>query len=244
MAGTPCARFFIRCLLWLVCYDMNGNKEALPGGTLLYTGAGLPITTDALLLAEFCPVKPRWSLCDLGSGTGILLFSLVDKGLLGRAVGVDIDPAAVALLTRAAAENGLDERVTGICADLAAYHSPQPFDLVVANPPYFATGRLAKAPQRAAARHQLQCTLPDVCAAARRLLKDGGRFCLCWPAGDMAALFGALSQHSLAPKRLQWVRRTAQDNARLALLETVKAGGPGLTVLPDRLLPPGSVMQY
>lgn len=220
------------------------KRETLPGGTVVYAGGGLPITTDALLLAEFCPVKPRWSLCDLGSGSGILLFSLIDRGLSGRVVGVEQDPHATELLQKGIEENGLSPRVTAVCGDLAAYTDKSPFDLVVSNPPYFTGGLTAQDPRRAAARHQLQCRIEDVCAAAHRLLKDGGRFCLCWPAEDFFSLLGALGQHRLEPKRLQFVRRGHDDLARLALVEAHRGGGPGLKVLPDRILPPGAAVHY
>ncbi len=223
---------------------MPHKREILPNGTLLYTGAGLGITTDALLLAAFCPLKAKWSLCDLGSGSGILLLSLIDRGLKGRAVGVELDEEAARLLKRAIEENGLTSRAQAVCANLNAYTHPKPFDLVVANPPYFSGGLQAPAPRRAAARHQLHGGIGGVCAAAHRLLKDGGRLCLCWPASGVPALFCALEENRLAPKRLQFVRRAQDADARLALVEAHRGGGPGVRVLPDRLLPPGETTRY
>lgn len=228
----------------MISYINNMKRETLPGGTAVYTGAGLPITTDALLLARFCPAKPQWSLCDLGSGSGILLLSLIDRGLGGRAVGVEQDPHAVKLLEMAIEENGLSGRASAVCADLTAYQNPHPFDLVVANPPYFSGGLTARDPKRAAARHQLQCSIGDVCATAHRLLKDGGRLCLCWPATDFFTLLGSLGENGLEPKRLQWVRRHPNDNARLSLVEAHRGAGRGLQVLPDCILPPGETIHY
>lgn len=222
---------------------MSLVRETLPGGTVLYTGAAWPITSDALLLASFCKFQRRFSVCDLGAGSGILLFSLLDAGLLGRATAVELNAAAADALRQSAAAGGFTN-VTVANEDLRRYKTARPYDMVVANPPYFSQGAQPKTAARAAARHQVTCTLGDVCAAAARLLKDGGRFCLCWPAGDLAPLLAELRRHHLAPKRLQLVRKTPQSEARLLLLDARKHGGEHLAILPDILLGPGQSLSY
>lgn len=211
---------------------MEHIKEELQNGTPVFTNAGHPITTDALLLAGFCTVRRDDSVCDLGSGSGILLLSLVDRGAGGRAVGVEQSADGVCLLQMAAEAGGLAQ-VQAVQADLRAYHTGNPFDLVVCNPPYYANGPRPVGTQRAATRHQQACTIGQAAQAAGRLLKDNGRFCVCWPAAGLAALFEALGATSLAPRRLQLVRPRPEKPARLALVEARKFGGEGLEILPD-----------
>lgn len=223
---------------------MNSVKlETLPGGTSLFTSSISCITTDSLLLADFCQVKYKWRVCDLCSGGGILLFSLLDKGVKGHAVGVEINPALTQLAQRSLQQNQFSQ-VDLVCMDIKDYRQPQYFDLVVANPPYFKQGLQAEDESRALARHQIGCTLEDVCQTAFQILKDGGRFCICWPAEDFAHLACTLANQRLAPKRIQFVRRTSQDTARLVLLEARKNGGNGVHILPDRLLPQGESIHY
>lgn len=212
--------------------DPAPRAEILPGGTLLYTTPGHPVTTDSLLLAAFCPVRAGWSACDLGCGAGVLLLSLADRGLAGAATGVDTDPEGLALLRRAAQESALPG-VQAVQADVREFSTPFPFDLAVANPPYYTGGAVSPNPRRAGARHQLAGALPDFCLAAARVLKDRGRFCLCWPAPALAALFAALAAANLAPKRLQLVRKAPAAAPWLALAEARKAAGEGLEILPD-----------
>lgn len=227
------------------------HAETLPGGTRLFTDDTHRVGTDALLLAAFCADGFNWatkaakatSAVDLGAGCGILILSLIDAGLAGRAVGVEQDPAGAALLLRAAAENGLPN-LEAVRGDLRDYRSPRPFDLALANPPYFAAGARSPHPARAAARHGDGCSIGEVCAAAARLLRDRGRFCLCWPPDRLADAFGALRGAGLEPKRMQLVRRAPEASARLALLEARKGGGVGLKILPDRILGPGESLSY
>lgn len=216
---------------------MEHNTERLANGALLYTGAAHPITTDALLLADFCEARGAQSVCDLGSGSGVLLLSLVDRGLTGRAVGVELDPRDAGLLRLAAAHNGFGN-VQAVCGDMREYRTAHPFDVVVSNPPYHATGRVSPNARRAAARHQGSCGIGEVAATAFRLLKDGGRFYCCWPAGRLAGLFGVLAAARLAPHRMQLVRKNQAAAARLALVEARKKGGQGLAILPDLYVNP------
>lgn len=222
---------------------MTKRIETLPGGTTVFTAPGYAITTDSLLLADFCGAKPSFSVCDLGCGCGILLLCLADAGLRGPAVGVEINEDALSLFQDSIAENAFSN-IQAVPGNLCEYRSPFPFDCVVANPPYFDAGAEARLPQRATARHEITATLEDFCVAASRLLKDGGRFCLCYPPARLAQLMHLLGQHGLAAKRLQLVRKSPNDAPWLALLDARKAGGVGLSILPDKLLPAGRPVTY
>lgn len=75
--------------------------------------------------------KPDMSFLDMGCGSGILSIAAL---LLGAesAVGVDIDPLAVKTAQENAKENGVEEKFTGICGNLADKVTGK-FDLVAAN---------------------------------------------------------------------------------------------------------------
>ncbi len=199
--------------------------------------------TDSLLLLSFCTPKKHWAAADLCAGCGILVFGLLDAGLQGEALAIELDEEAVALMEEAKALNGAS-RLQIICGDVRLHKQVKLCDLVVANPPYFNSGLRSPDAVRARARHDDECSLPDLCKAAGRMLKDGGRFCLCYPPTRLAALFSSLQEASLAPKRLCFVRKSAKDTPWLVLLDARKNGGVGLEVLPDRILPPGEPVLF
>ena len=92
---------------------------------------------------------------------------------------VELQAAAVALAEQNTALNGLPERVSNLRADLrepGQLPKAGSFDLVVSNPPYFdaARGAVAQTESRGLARSDEACTLPQLCAAAGRLLRCGG----------------------------------------------------------------------
>lgn len=217
--------------------------ETLPGGTRVFTAPPHGLATDALLLADFTRFHRAHRVADFGSGCGILLLALYDAGLRGPAVGIEQDPAGAQLL-QAAIEANEAHTLSALCADVRLWRSERPLDLIISNPPYFDTGQRAADPRRAAARHEDTLTLDELCAAAARSLKQGGRLSLCWPARRLGTLMATLSAYELAPKRLQLVRKTAETPPWLCLMEARRGGGEGLSILPDRLLPPGGPVQY
>ncbi len=217
--------------------------EILPHGTKVQTSKQHRFGTDALLLLSFCNPHKHWAIADLCAGCGILAFGLLDAGVQGPALAVEIDEEAAALMEEAKTLN----RATSlniICGDVRQVRTERPLDLVVANPPYFNSGPCAQNATRARARHDTTCTAEDLSLAAKRLLKDGGRFCLCYPPARLAELFFVLQQAGFAPKRLCFVRKTPSTDPWLALVDARKNGGHGLSVLSDILLPPGKPVVF
>ena len=198
-------------------------------------------STDSFLLGDFVRTRRGERICDLGSGTGLLGLLLLSRQKELTVVGVEIQHAACELARQTAQANGLAERLITCEADLRRTEQLPPagsFDAVVSNPPYFAAGSGLLSPDssRSAARSEVCCTLPDVCAAAVRLLRSGGRFSLVLRPDRMGELFALLQNRRLEPKRLRLVQYNADTAPSALLLECRKDGRPGLTAEPTLLL--------
>ena len=74
--------------------------------------------------------------------------------------------------------------------------------------------------------------LADVCAAAARVLRWGGRFALVHRPERLSDLFCTLRAHGLEPKRLRFVASSAENAPSLALVEARRGGKAGLSVEP------------
>jgi 16S rRNA (guanine1207-N2)-methyltransferase len=90
------------------------------------------------------------AVLDLGAGTGILGLAAARDGAT-RVVLVDANARACALARENAARNHLQGVDVLLRADLEDL-PPGPFDLVLANPPYFSDGRIARRFSAEAAR--------------------------------------------------------------------------------------------
>lgn len=213
-----------------------------PGGyRFVWDDSLFPPGTDTFLLSSLPRLKPGLRVCDLGSGTGLLGLLLLQRRGNLTVTGVELQPEAAALLERAAAENGLTDRLAVCRGDLRDIRSLLPagsFDLVVCNPPYYpaGTGTLSPAPALQAARAETSCTLEDVCRAAGWLLRWGGSFCLVHKPERVTDLLCALRAAALEPKRLRSVERRAGDAPSLVLLEARRGGRPGLAWEPPLIL--------
>ena len=119
------------------------------GPRFLRSGAGFALGTDSVLLADFAAHRRVRRFADLGCGAGVLTVLLLHTLPQATAVGVELQPDAAQLACGNIKANGLNARAEILCADLREHRTVLPaggFDLVVANPPYFAEGRAIPLP--------------------------------------------------------------------------------------------------
>ncbi len=86
-----------------------------------------------LILRSGIPVS---SIFDVGTGSGVILLSLLAERPSARGIGGDLSPAALAVAEINARRLGLAERATFLSGDRFAAAPVASFDLLVANPPY------------------------------------------------------------------------------------------------------------
>ena len=211
--------------------------EALcPGGyRFVYDDTLFRPGTDTFLLSSLPRLKPGLRVCDLGCGTGLLGLLLLQRQRDLAVTGVEIQTEAVRLAKRAAADNGLADRLAIFQCDLREVKQTLPagsFDLVVCNPPYYppASGAQPASAAMRAARAEVACTLEDVCQAAACLLRWGGSFCLVHKPERLTDLLCALRAAAMEPKRLRSVCQTAGAAPSLVLVEARRGGKPGLSM--------------
>jgi release factor glutamine methyltransferase len=81
-------------------------------------------------------------LLDLGTGSGALLIALLSELPQAVGIGTDVSLAALAAARANAARHGVGDRAQFVACDFGTALKG-PFDLVVANPPYVASGTIA-----------------------------------------------------------------------------------------------------
>ena len=101
--------------------------------------------------------------------------------------------------------------------------------MIVSNPPYFSVG---SGKSGGPARSEETCSLDDLCAAAARLIKNGGRFALCHRPERLADVICTLRAYRLEPKRLKLLSHGPGHPPSLLLIEAVKQGKPGIKFEP------------
>ena len=186
-----------------------------------------PLGSDTLALGRFAMVRKGWRVCDLGTGSGVLLLLLAARESQLELFGLDQDPAAAALAQDNLRHNDLEGQIwTGSWSQTP--FPPGSFDLVVSNPPYYAPGSGKDGGPARMEREELD----TLCRAAARLLRNGGRFALSFPTQRMVELFETMRRWDLEPKRLKLLSHTPTKPPYALLAEGVRQGRPGLQVLP------------
>ncbi|MBI5142245.1 MAG: tRNA1(Val) (adenine(37)-N6)-methyltransferase [Nitrospirae bacterium] len=197
--------------------------------------AGYRFSIDAVWLDDFVRADNVARCIDLGTGSGIIALLLASRCPEMAITAVEIQPGLAELARKNAALNGFDGRISVIDVDirqLDQFLQASFADLVVSNPPYKkrGSGRPNPDDERLIARHEIHLSFQELCAAASRLLKIGGTFCVVHLAERLAELFGELRAARLEPKRARFVHPAAGMAAKTVLIEAVKGGKPGLVI--------------
>ena len=218
------------------------SYEAIADGLNVCTSQWHRFGTDAVLLAEFSAYRRKERVCDLGTGCGIIPMLMQRKDAPQEVYGVDIQPEAIDQMRRGmAASTGIRSRMHPVCADLKTLWEGAPLgqlDLVTCNPPYKAQGSgiLSGMDAEKIARHEVLCTIDDVCGAAARLLRFGGRLCLCQRPERLCDTLCAMRRAGIEPKRIRFVQQRPDTSPWLFLAEGKKGSNPHMTVDPPFLI--------
>lgn len=193
--------------------------------------------TDAFLLADFCQHKQKDIACDLGTGCGIIPLILQRNAPPKLTYAVDIQEQAIEQLEISLEKSNIDS-IVPICADLKTLWNDAPLgtlSLVTCNPPYKAAnaGIESSLDAHKIARHEILCNIDDVCCAASKLLKFGGRLCICNRPERLSDVIFAMKNNGIEPKRLRFVSKNENTAPWLFLIEGKKGSKPFMQVLPQ-----------
>ena len=204
------------------------GTEYLKNGTEVVTGRR-GFSAAGPLLAAFSRAKKDDSALDIGSGCGIILLWLYDRGCRGRMTALEKDAEQSELCRLNLERSGADAE-TLLC-DARAFEPDIKYDLALCNPPFFSGGKLPEDCYRAAARHALTLGFGDAAASAARSLKSGGRYCVCCTPERLGDMLLAVSAAGFTPLRSRLCTHTAGARPFLALLEAVLGGDAGKAML-------------
>ena len=197
---------------------------------------GYRFSIDPVLLAHYVCLKKEEVLLDLGAGCGVLgliLLYRVEKSIQ-QLTAFELQQGLAELAEKNVISNSLQHRMNVVKGDLRSmetFFSAESFSTVVCNPPFYLPGSGRKTVNEEAliARHQVQCSLEEIVAAAAFVLKNRGIFYLIYPAELLAVLLRELRVKNFTVKRMRPVYSYPEKGeARLVLLEALKNGGEGM----------------
>lgn len=197
-------------------------------------------TSDSVLLARFLKAKRHERVADFCSGSGIVgLHFFAENEGVEHVTLFEMQTELAAMSARTVALNGLNDKFTVENVRLQDIPNKytEAFSLILCNPPYEreGAGEAQAEEDKAAARREGALGLGELCSAAAKCLKFGGRFALVHRADRLAEIVCALRNCNLEPKKLQFVAGKAGAKPYAVLLAAVKGGRAGMDILPERI---------
>ena len=189
--------------------------------------------TDAMLLASFASLKRYDIACDFGSGCGIIPFLWLRDGKCKSIDAVEIQANACEQIKRSLVLNNTEKiKVHNIDLKNISDFQAGTYDLVTMNPPYKIAGGGIKNEDECStiARHETACNMEDIAKSAARLLKFGGKFCICHRPERVFDAMVAMRNNGIEPKRLRFVSKKGDTQPWLVLIEGKRGAKNGLKV--------------
>lgn len=187
--------------------------------------------TDAIFLSHFA--KPKGTVVDLGTGTGIIPLRLIYKRKVQMIYGIEIQEEVAKLATKSVELNGLEDKIKILHMDLNKL--PEIFDkssvdVITTNPPYMREGGALINPDEnfAISRHEIHCNLEDILRTAHYLLKPQGKFYMVHRPDRLVDILCTMREYRIEPKYIRFVQPKLDKKPNLLLIEGLKGGRPDL----------------
>lgn len=187
--------------------------------------------TDAFLLAYFSNARKKDIVCDFCSGNGIVALLLEKFYSPLKIYAAEIQDKAFCQLEESKLTSNLGKLYT-FHGDIKDFKASEELDLITCNPPYkiSGTGIISETESDKIARHETLCTIDDVCRAASKNLKFGGRLCVTNRPERLCDVLCAMRENGIEPKRIRFVSKKKGDAPWLMLAEGKKGAKPFMTV--------------
>ena len=187
---------------------------------------------DSILLANFVTINKRTKkICDLCTGNAPipLYLSLRTESEI---IGVEIQQYSFNLGLKSVMINCRESQINLLNKNLINIHEEigkHTFDCVTCNPPFYKVGSFNQNPdiRKSIARHEIMCTLDDICKEASLLLNSGGVFAMVHRPDTLTEILETLTKYNLEPKRIRFVHPKRNKQANHLLIEAVKDGKAG-----------------
>ncbi len=148
----------------------------------------MKVNTDSIILGAWADMSHCKRILDVGTGSGLLALMAAQRTASSCEVqAVEIDKKAYQQAIANFTASPWANRLTAIEMDVEQLSLPQPVDLILSNPPYFASPQKAsnayhqQTDQRQTARHESGLTLAAFFAQCQRLLSTEGSIAMVFP---------------------------------------------------------------
>ncbi len=186
----------------------------------------MKVGTDGVLLGAWAEVDGRRRLLDIGSGSGLIALMAAQRCPEASVTGVEIDEEACRQARENVAGSPFSRRVNILHQDVKNFHTDEPFDCILCNPPFFTEDTLPDDPLRARARHTSDFSFPELVTVVCRLLSVEGLFHVVLPYTSYKTFVTQSFISGLNVVRMCHVKTTPKKSPRRTLLSFSPSSSP------------------
>jgi len=143
--------------------------------------AAMKVGTDGVLMGAWTSVDGAKTILDVGAGTGLIALMIAQRARGAAITAIELDSAAVEEARFNVEMSPWVGRINVVEGDFMEYEPDEKFDLIVSNPPFFATELRSPDRMRSIARHGETFTVETLISKAVSLLSKCGRLCFISP---------------------------------------------------------------
>lgn len=193
---------------------------------------------DSVLLANFVTINQNTKkILDIGTGNAIIPLILSTK-TKSKITGIEIQKEVSSLAYKSVKINNLENQIDIINKDINEYVNEietEMYDIITCNPPFFKLNEksiLNESKYRQIARHEIKLKLENIIKISKKLLKNNGRLALVHRPERLIELIKLMKENNIEPKKICFIHPKENKEANMLLIEGIKNGKPGITVLP------------
>jgi len=181
--------------------------------------AGMPVSTDGVMLGSWVNISSSRTILDIGTGTGLLALMCAQRNSHSKITAIDLESTAIKVATYNIKKSKWKERIQVTKKDILTYHPEVLFEHIICNPPYFNDGKKSQNTQRAIARHSHCLPHLSLINQCKKLLKPSGRASFILPLTEGEAFIQLAQNKGWFVSRRCDVKATANKEIKRIMFE-------------------------
>lgn len=180
----------------------------------------MKVNTDGVLLGVWTNVDGAKTVLDIGAGTGLISLMIAQRSN-ANITGIEIETNAADEAAQNVKNSKWSDRVSiqHISFQDFVTTSPNKFDLIVSNPPFFSNGVKNTNPHLSMARHNHMLPFSDIIEGTIKLLSENGMLSIILPADAAQEFIEKTRSKSLFLTRLTEVKPFTDSKPNRCLME-------------------------
>jgi tRNA1Val (adenine37-N6)-methyltransferase len=175
----------------------------------------MKVTTDACIQGAWTPLPTKTKrILDIGTGTGLLALMLAQRSESALIDAVEYDPTAAEQAKENVSNSPWSGQITVRSSDIRNFESPEKYDLIICNPPFFDNALLGPQHEKNRARHTIALSKDDLAAATVKHLTQEGQVSILLPIPEYKYWLSVTEEYGLFPQELLLIRHRQESDPK------------------------------